>query len=231
MDEFETAAMHRHIAELARELHSKSTGEQSVTDELVKQAVLTVPGAQYAGLTVIDRKRRVTTAAATHRFPAVLDDIQHTCLEGPCLVAAWDHHTVHVTDLDTDRRWPAYQRAALAQTPIRSILCFELFTSSERLGALNLYADVPRAFDSESIDFGIVFATHAALAWDTARREENFGSALSSRDIIGQAKGILMERFRVDAVRAFDLLKALSQESNVGLAEIARRVTEAGPPD
>jgi GAF domain-containing protein len=229
MDEHQIASLHRRIAGLARELHSSPGGENTVTDELVTQAVKTVPGAQYAGLTVVDRKRRVTTHASTHRYPVVLDDIQQTYLEGPCLVAAWEHHTVHVTDLETDTRWPVYQRAALGQTPIRSILCFQLFTTQHRLGALNVYADTPQAFDSESVDVGIVFATHAALAWDSARREDNFRSALSSRDLIGQAKGILMERFGIDAIGAFELLKQLSQESNTALADVARRVIEAGP--
>lgn len=228
MNEHETASLHRRIAGLARDLHGRPGGEEPVTEELVAQAVKTVPGAQYAGLTVVNRKRRVATQAATHRYPVILDDIQQIHLEGPCLVAAWDHHTVHVTDLATDTRWPAYRRDALAQTPIKSILAFELFTTQHGLGALNVYADRPQAFDSESIEVGIVFATHAALAWDTARREENFRSALLSRDLIGQAKGILMERFRINAIQAFDLLKQLSQESNVPLADIALRLTEDG---
>lgn len=232
MDEYDPAALHLRIADLARELHNWSGDEgKVVTDELVAQAVKTVPGAQYAGLTVVSRKREVTTQASTDRYARILDEVQQRFLEGPCLVAAWEHHTVHVTDLAEDHRWPSYRQAALDLTPIRSILAFELFTSRQRLGALNVYADAPRAFDSDSVDVGVVFATHAALAWDSARREENFRSALMSRDVIGQAKGILMERFRIDAVSAFELLKKLSQESNTALAEVAHRVTETSAPD
>lgn len=232
MDDYDPAALHRRIADLARELHSWSGDEgRVVTDELVAQAVKTIPGAQYAGLTVVSRKKDVATQASTHRYPRLLDEVQQRFSEGPCLVAAWEHHTVHVTDLDEEHRWPSYRHAALDLTPIRSILCFELFTTHQRLGALNVYADAPQAFDGESVDVGVVFATHAALAWDSARREENFRSALMSRDVIGQAKGILMERFHVDAVRAFELLKKLSQESNTALAEVARRVTETSAPD
>lgn len=232
MEEYAQAELHLRIADLARELHNWSGDEgKVVTDELVTQAAKTVPGAQYAGLTVVSRKKDVSTQASTHRYPRLLDELQQRFSEGPCLVAAWEHHTVHITDLTEDTRWPSYRRAALDLTPIRSILCFELFTSHQRLGALNVYADAPNAFDSDSVDVGVVFATHAALAWDSARREENFRSALMSRDVIGQAKGILMERFHIDAVRAFELLKKLSQESNTALAEVARRVTETSAPD
>jgi GAF domain-containing protein len=232
MDQYEPATLHLRIADLARELHHEA-GEEGrvVTEELVAQAVRTVPGAQYAGLTVVNRKREVTTPAATDSYPRLLDEIQQRFLECPCLAAAWEHHTVHVKDLADDHRWPSYRQAALEQTPIRSILSFELFTSHERLGALNVYADAAHAFDDDSIDVGVVFATHAALAWDTARREENFRSALMSRDVIGQAKGMLMERFKIDAVHAFELLKRLSQESNTPLAEVARRVTETATRD
>ena len=75
---------------------------------------------------------------------------------------------------------------------------------------------------------GLIFATHTALAWNMLRRDEQFRSALASRDVIGQAKGMLMERFGIDAVRAFDLLKRLSQDSNTPLHEVAERLTSSG---
>ena len=74
----------------------------------------------------------------------------------------------------------------------------------------------------------MIFATHTALAWNMLRRDEQFRSALASRDVIGQAKGMLMERFGIDAVRAFDLLKRLSQDSNTPLHEVAERLTSSG---
>lgn len=69
-----------------------------------------------------------------------------------------------------------------------------------------------------------MLATHAALAWHMVRRDEQFRSALASRDVIGQAKGMLMERFDLDAVRAFELLKRLSQNMNTPLADVAQQV-------
>jgi GAF domain-containing protein len=217
--------IYQRIADLARTMHDRpASATDEVIDELTTHALTDVPGASYAGVTVVTGAHKVETRSATHDYPRVLDEIQQRHLQGPCVVAAWKHHTVRVDDLEHENRWPAYRREALEATPIRSVLSFELFTGHQTMGALNLYADRPYTFTQEAEDIGVVFATHMALAWDTVRREGQFRSALASRDIIGQAKGMLMERFQIDALEAFELLKRLSQESNTPLADIARRV-------
>ena len=113
----------------------------------------------------------------------------------------------------------------MGRVPIRSVLSFQLFANRNKIGALNVFADEPRVFDLHAEDIGVVYATHAALAWNTIKKDQQFSSALANRDVIGQAKGILMERFDIDALAAFDLLKKLSQESNTKLVEIARQIT------
>lgn len=152
----------------------------------------TVPGAQYAGITLARPSGYIETPATTHRYPVLLDEIQQQYKQGPCFVAAWHQHTVRIDDLVEDKRWPNYRRDALAATSIKSILSFRLFASEQTMGALNLYSDKPYAFDEAAEEIAYVLATHAALAWDTVRREDHFLSALTSRDIIDQAKGILM---------------------------------------
>jgi AmiR/NasT family two-component response regulator len=92
---------------------------------------------------------------------------------------------------------------------------------------LNFYADQPYAFDDDAAEMGLILATHAAVGWNMVRRDEQFRSALASRDIIGQAKGMIMERFKIDAVQAFELLKRLSQSSNTPLAVVARQLVES----
>jgi AmiR/NasT family two-component response regulator len=99
------------------------------------------------------------------------------------------------------------------------------------MAALNFYAEQPRAFDHGAIEIGLIFAAHTAIAWNMLKRDDQFRSALESRDIIGQAKGMLMERFHIDAVHAFELLKRLSQESNLQLVEVARQLVYAERPD
>ena len=182
-------------AQLLADIQHRSSSDTGVLlRELIEGAAGLVPGAQYAGITVTKPQCPSETAAATHRYPAVLDIVQDHYRQGPCLSAAAQQDRVRVDDLGTDERWPLYREEALRQTPIRSILSC------------------------------MMFATHAALVWNMVRRDQQFRTALVSRDIIGQAKGMLMERFNIDAAEAFRLLTRLSQESNTRVAQLAQQV-------
>ena len=215
-------ATHLRIAELVQELHSRPDADSdTVIAELVEHAAVEIPGARYAGVTVTRNAKHIDTPAATHKWPILLDEIQQLHREGPCLTAAWEEKTIHVADLETDDRFPLYRRDVLEQTPVRAIMAFQLFIADETMGALNVYAEHPHAFDQTSRDIGRIFAAHSSVAWNAARRDEQFKRALSSRDAIGQAKGMIMERYGVDAVRAFELLRKLSQDSNVPLVQVA----------
>lgn len=216
------------LAALVHDMQQRQDPDfDTVLTELSDSAVKSVPGADYAAITVVDRDAGVRTAAATHPYARQVDEIQLRHHDGPCLAAAWEHHTVYVADLATDERWPHYSQEAIATTPIRSVLSFQVFVDDHEMGALNFYADHAHAFTDESREVGLIYATHTAIAWGLLRRDEQFRSALASRDLIGQAKGVIMERFNVDAVHAFELLKRLSQDSNIRLVEIARRLIEA----
>ena len=212
------------LTALIGDLQRGRSGLQVGVEEIIDRAAESVPGAQYAGMTEISRTAGISTFAATNQYATLLDEIQQRHQEGPCASAAWRHHTVLIDDLDSETRWPHYRRDALAETPVRSILAFEVFVDSDVTGALNFYSEQVGAFDAESVELGTIFATHIALAWSVFRRTDQFRSALISRDIIGQAKGIVMERFRVDAIRAFELLNRLSQESNTKLVDVAQKI-------
>lgn len=216
---------HLRIAEIVRGLYNR-TDVDTVIAELAEHAAVEIPGAQYAGITITRKSKSVETPAATHLYPMLLDKIQQQHQEGPCLTAAWEKKIVYVADLETDDRFPRYRRDALAETPIRSIMAFQLFIEGETMGALNIYSENPDSFDDQSRNIGLVFAAHSSVAWNAARRDEQFRRALASRDIIGQAKGMIMERYGVDAVQAFDLLRKLSQDSNVPLIKIATEFVE-----
>jgi GAF domain-containing protein len=218
--------VHRRIAELVQQLHGRTDADaETVLAELVEHAAAEIPGADCAGVTITRNSKKIETPAATHKWPIVLDEIQERYREGPCLTAAWEERTVHVPDLARDERFPNYRRDALEQTPIRSIMAFQLFIADETIGAINVYAEKPNSFGAESREIGLIFAAHSSVAWNSARRDEQFKQALASRDIIGQAKGMIMERYSVDAVQAFALLRKLSQDSNVPLIEIATDLT------
>ncbi|WP_445168788.1 GAF and ANTAR domain-containing protein [Mycolicibacterium sp. Dal123E01] len=219
------------LAALAESMRSLRSGDQPDVElslaELTDAALKAMPGADYAGITIAERSGAVTSASATHSYVSVLDDLQHEHREGPCLSAAWQQSVIHVRDLGADFRWPRYRLGAITQTPVRSLLCFQMFADHKTMGALNFYADQPQAFDDGAVEIGVIYATHAALAWRLLRRDQEFRSALASRDIIGQAKGMVMERFQIDAVQAFELLKKLSQNSNTPLVQVARQLVDA----
>jgi GAF domain-containing protein len=221
-------ATHLRIAEVVQALYSRSdTDSDTVVAELAEHAAVEVPGAQYAGITLTRDAKDIETPAATHFYPVLLDKIQQRHRQGPCLTAAWDEKTIHVADLETDDRFPLYRQDVLAETPIRAIMAFQLFIAGQTMGALNVYADEPNAFGPETKTIGLIFAAHSSVAWNSARRDEQFKRALASRDVIGQAKGMIMERYGVDAVQAFDLLRKLSQDSNVPLFRIATDLVTA----
>lgn len=195
--------------------------------ELTQSAMRVLTVADHAGITIATRAGEVHTAAATGPCPAILDRIQRKYRDGPCLTAAWEHHTILVDDLVAESRWAHYCREAISRTPVRSVLALELFSDNQTMGALNFYAESPGVFGESAVELGLVLAAQVALAWNLMRRQQQFRSALTTRDLIGQAKGIMMERFQIGAPAAFDLLKRLSQESNIPLFEIAERTVNA----
>jgi len=220
---------HLRIAAMVQQLHSRpDTDSDTVIAELAEHAAVEIPGAEYAGVTVTRNAKHIDTPAATHKWPILLDEIQQRHREGPCLTAAWEEKTIHVADLEADDRFPLYRQDALERTPIRSVMAFQMFIAGETMGALNVYAEDPHAFGQESRGIGLIFAAYSSVAWISARRDEQFKRALASRDTIGQAKGMIMERYGVDAVQAFEVLRKLSQDSNVPLVQVATElVTKA----
>jgi GAF domain-containing protein len=226
-DRTEVEATHLRIAEIVQELYGRpDTDSDTVIAELAEHAAAEIPGAQYAGVTVTRNAKHIDTPAATHKWPVLLDEIQQRHRQGPCLTAAWEERTIHVADLATDERFPLYARDVLAQTPIRSVMSFQMWIAGETMGALNVYAETPNVFGPQTREIGLVFAAHSSVAWNAARRDEQFKKALASRDIIGQAKGMLMERYGVNAIQAFDLLRKLSQDSNTALIQVAADLVE-----
>jgi GAF domain-containing protein len=226
-DSGEVDATHLRIAQIVQDLYGRpDTDSDTVIAELAEHAAVEIPGAEYAGVTVTRNAKQIDTPATTHKWPLLLDEIQQRHGEGPCLTAAWEEKIIHVADLTTDERFPLYARDALAETPIRSVMAFQMWIAGEQMGALNVYAETAHAFGPQTREIGLVFAAHSSVAWNAARRDEQFKRALTSRDVIGQAKGMLMERYGVNAIQAFDLLRKLSQDSNTPLIQIAADLIE-----
>lgn len=192
-------------------------------------AAQTVPGASYSSIAVV-HDRRMASMAATDEVAARLDELQAKHDIGPCLDAAWRERVVRVDDYRTDDRWPDYISDARAQTPIRSSVSYPLFRENQTMSALNLYSVEANAFDATAVEVGRTFAAQVALAMQSDSRERQFTEALASRDTIGQAKGILMERYDLDADAAFAMLRQISQDTNVKIIELARRLVSIDHP-
>jgi hypothetical protein len=223
---------HLKAAQLVADLHRRAAHISALLGELTACAAESVPGARYAGITVTKKKRHSETAAATHQYCVLLDEVQNHCQQGPCLTASGLQRAIRIDDLARDDRWPLFREKAIAETPVRSVLSLGLLKEGGTAAALNFYAESTKAFDDTSAELGSIFATHAGLVWDLVRRDQQFRAALVSRDIIGQAKGKMMERFSIDADEAFNMLKLVSQHSNTPVAQVAQRVvsSDVWPP-
>jgi GAF domain-containing protein len=187
-----------------------------------------VPGAEHAGITTLDKGRHPVTPAASHHVVQRVDAVQYSLREGPCVSAVLNEQsTVLADDLSEDDRWPRFGPRAV-DLGVRSMVSFQLFVHSGTVGALNLYATGRRAFGSDAVAIGQLLASHAAIAIVAARTRHEMQLALRTRDVIGQAKGILMERHRIDAEAAFSLLVKASQDSNRKLREVAELVSATG---
>jgi hypothetical protein len=184
-----------------------------------------IDGVDFADVLVL-HEGKSRSAAPTVPGAVELDKVQLSEQEGPCLEAAVGGAMIRCTDMRQERRWPSFAAAAV-EANVLSMLSFQLVTHNNGVGALNFFGHAPREVDPAGETMGALLATMATVALMTAAREQQFLAALASRDVIGQAKGILMNHFKVDADRAFEMLKKLSQTDNTPLRLIAQRVIEA----
>ncbi|HVL89945.1 MAG TPA: GAF and ANTAR domain-containing protein [Actinomycetota bacterium] len=226
------------FAEIARGLYSAHTVKETL-DRIVDASVRTIDGCSGAGISFI-QNGDIVTPVWTEPTVVEVDEMQYTTGQGPCLDAITHGETFYAEDLRTDTRWPDFgPRAAAAG--LRSLMSFCL-AGEATLGALNLYARRPRAFGATDRAMGLILATHAGVALAAAveledatkalevetKRLQNLQGALFSRQVIGRAEGILMNRERITGDQAFDLLRRASQQLNIKLREIAQHVVDTG---
>jgi transcriptional regulator with GAF, ATPase, and Fis domain len=191
--------------------------------KISKLAVETIEGCDHAGVSLVEH-RKVSTAGASDDVPSQVDAIQYEADQGPCLDAIREHDVFWTDDLASEARWPEFAKRAAEETGVASMVAFRLFIEENTMGALNLFSKNRAAFDEEARDLGSVFAAHAAVAMSSARKEQQLEEAVRSRDVIGQAKGILMARQNMTSDQAFEALRRASQRLNLKLREIADQV-------
>jgi GAF domain-containing protein len=215
------------MARIARQLDTEQ-GVDATLHALVVEAVDAIPGADSAGITFVHKHGlQLDIAYASDQFVVDLDTAQYEVGEGPCLHSAYQHRTVRIEDFATEQRWPVFAARA-HELGAGSQLALQLYVHGQDMAALNVYARQALAFSDESEQIGLLFASHAAVAMANVRREEQLRIAIDSRDIIGQAKGILMERFKLTADQAFQVLIRASSEANLKLRDVAAAFAGTG---
>jgi hypothetical protein len=189
----------------------------------------TLPNVDHASISLTQDDGKIVTLAPTAPLAAEADALQYQLGEGPCLEAALEEPVVLSEDLSRDSRWPSYGPAA-ARAGLGSQVAFQFQAQHGHVrGALNLYSEKARVLDAPTMQLGALFATQVAITMGWVRHQEDVQAALYTREQIGMAIGILMERYTLTREGAFNFLVRTSQTGNVKLRDVAAAVIdEAG---
>jgi GAF domain-containing protein len=207
------------LAAAARTIN-RGTSLQETLDAIVLATRTSVPGFDHVGISVVHRDGTIETRSGTGQLVWDLDAIQYELHEGPCYESVTDDHDVLVEHIAHDQRWPEYVPRAVG-LGLRSQLGLRLYDDGGTIGGLNLYSTTADAVDPDAVQAARLFATHASIALGHAQEQHSLHEAISSRKVIGQAIGIVMERYHIDEDRAFQFLVRASSTSNVKLRDVA----------
>jgi hypothetical protein len=196
---------------------------------LTAAAVDSIPPVHFASVSYRTVGKPIETLAPTDPLAVAIDELQYDLSEGPCYAVVAAERVALSNDLSKEERWPEFGPRAAA-LGVGSQLALVLVAEARQRAALNLYSRDRQAFDG-SFEIAELFATQAALVLGFSRTIQNLDDALGSRTVIGQAVGIVMERYGVDQTRAFEYLTRLSQNSNTKLRTVADRLVNEGSPD
>ena len=226
-----TSELTRLLADAARELEGEGGDPSGTMQRAVNLGVQLVRGAHEAGITVARKNGRIETPAATDELVVQVEALQEAHQEGPCLDALRRQEVVRSGDIGRDERWPAWGPKIASETPIRSMLCLRLFTHEDVVGGLNLYSYEVDAFDDEDVEDAVLLAAQASVAIAASQEIAQLRVGMDGRTVIGQAQGILMERFGIDPTQAFAVLARVSQARNLKVRDVAEQlvVTRALP--
>ncbi|WP_051704950.1 MULTISPECIES: ANTAR domain-containing protein [unclassified Streptomyces] len=202
----------------SQQLHEKPTRHNTLRTA-VRLAVHIMPGAEHAGISEIERGNKLRTLAWTDEVVRAAE-ARHTGREPHGhWERLWHDPVARITDSEADEGWDV-----LSALGLRSALSLRLRADRRRLTVLTAYARKPGVFDEAATHIGRLFTAHVSVALDSATVREQLTEAMHTRDLIGQATGILMERQGIDATAAFESLVRASQRENVKLRDIARRI-------
>lgn len=224
----DAAEMALQFRELGDYIDAGHDPQQSL-QRIVDLARGTIDGCDWAAVTRAGGTPR--TLVVSDETALEIDDLQIALDDGPCLTAAREDVVIHIPDLAAESRWPAFRDRALAETPLRALLSFEVDATADAPTALNLYASRVDPFDPAALATAALFATHAQLAvlhLNAAATSAHLRQALTTSRQIGEALGVLMTTQKVTSEQAFQLLRTSSQNLNRKLRDVALDVAETG---
>lgn len=195
-------------------------------------AVQAIDGVEVCTVSLA-RKGEITTVAATADVGEKIDSLQYETKEGPCLSAIDRAGIFHIVDMDRDETWPTFSKRVATETGVKSMLSYVLEVDHDALGALNLTSTKPQSFSRDDVATGTIFAAPAGVALANALTHEadqlkigQLEEGLMTRQLIGQAVGLVMAAEHVDADAAFAMLVRISQNTNVKLRALAESLID-----
>lgn len=207
------------------QLHEQPAERDQTLDALLRFCLQAV-ACDSASVMLVHPKNVIEIAGVTDSTARAADQAQIDTGEGPCLASIAEHEVFRIIDTEQDPRWPAWAQAIHA-LGIHSVLSARLRDAAGvSVGSLNLYANRCDAFDRDDAAVADVLARHAGIVLGAARHMHDLGQAIDSRKVIGQAQGILMERYNLDADQSFAVLRRYSQHNNLKLRLVAQQVVD-----
>lgn len=228
MSQSSFSAVTEALSALAEVLYSRGD-YADVYAAVCRIAVDVVPGCDHACFSTLEGGGELTSHGATDAVASHVDGLESELREGPCYDAMTDESFQMERDIRTDPSWPALAERVLKETPVRGMIGYRVLVGARKAGALNLFSDTPGAFDAEAADMGALIAAFASTALGAAaqhERAETLARGLASNREIGKAIGMLMSTRGISEDEAFDTLSQMSQQLNIKLANLARKVVD-----
>jgi GAF domain-containing protein len=214
------------LAGLASLIQRESADQADILAAVAEAAAKLIPGADCAALVIPAQGGRLRALAASGEAARALPDLEHETGQGPCTDAVRETSTVLVPDIVAVSRWPAFRERAAA-LGIAGVACAPIAASAAH-GSLVLTSASAGTLSPESERLAAALAAHVSIALAAAESRRQLSVALTNRDLIGQAKGILMERHRLTSDAAFSVLARASQETNTKLRDVAGELCRTG---
>ncbi|GAA1566560.1 MULTISPECIES: GAF and ANTAR domain-containing protein [Kribbella] len=212
------------FSRLAMEMHEAQSMDETI--QMVVDFALQALTCEYAGVALRTAGGGLEIPAVTDPVVAGIYEFQTAGGDGPLVLCMQERATVLVPDVVEDARWLKWAKKVL-DLGVRSVLDVPLWTSAGPVGVLGLYSRQPDAFGPDEIAVAYILARHAAVAVASARREEHLKVAVDARKLVGQAMGILMERYNLTGDQAFQVLRRYSQDTNTKLRDVAQQLIDS----